>query len=403
MNKLFIVFFGLMLHFVIAAGSYAGLNEFSVIIGSDPQLWWQIDGEPFSDSDIETHNKNHRNAMEKLIAGNGLPQGSTNPTALIMNGDLTEYGRWVQWDAYNDIYGSIGVQIYNGLGNHEYANNASGCGAMAEDIAQYTALCAAFGGGWADPVWGQAPCSVINNMAQEGSSWCANDVRRRMEYWLQSNSHLIKSYDPGSVAYSFEMRGVHFIQLNNYPTYSVPEIGISSSINWLKADLSDAVSRNKWIVINMHDMADHFKGYQNTEFINALKGSENNIMGIFSGHLHAYAGYAKDISGSFADVNVNGRNIPWFFSGSSDYSIFNLVSFNSTGMTVQPIDSNSGTPVYYSGKTRVSSDVGGGTAILTAPKTVQGLITPVDDNCREVCHEETVGCDTITVCEMICE
>jgi len=158
--------------------------------------------------------------------------------------------------------------------------------------------------------------------------------------------------------------------LQNYPTYSVPAIGVSSSIDWLKEDLDDAVYQNKWVVINMHDMVNHFKGFENTEFLNALNGYENNILGIFAGHYHRYTGYAKDISSNYKDVTVNGRSIPWFYSGSSTYNAFNLVSFDSNGMTVQPINSNSGTPVHYSGKTYVNSDVGGKSAILTAPKTV---------------------------------
>ena len=352
-------------------------DEFSVIIASDPQLWWNSidDVSGFSDSDVEAYNKKHRNAMKELIAGNGLPAGFTSPVALIMNGDLTEYGRWDQWDAYNNIYDSVGVQIYDGLGNHDYANNSpsaggTGCRPQAEDIAEFTAFCAAFDWFGADQMWGDDACTVIYNMSTEGEDWCANDSMRRMLYWLDTNGGLINSYDPGSAAYSFDIGGVHFIQLQNYPTYSVPAIGVSSSIDWLKEDLDDAVYKNKWIVINMHDMVDHFKGFENTEFLNALNGYENNILGIFAGHYHRYTGYAKDISSNYKDVTVNGRSIPWFYSGSSTYNAFNLVSFDSNGMTVQPINSNSGTPVHYSGKTYVNSDVGGKSAILTAPKTI---------------------------------
>ncbi len=272
-------------------------NEFSVIIASDPQLWWNSidDVSGFSDSEVEAYNKRHRNAMKALVAGNGLPSGFSSPVALIMNGDLTEYGRWDQWEAYYDIYDSTGVPIYDGMGNHDYANNSpsaggTGCRPQADDVAEFTAKCAAFDWFGEGQVWGDDACTVIYNMTAEGTDWCASDSVRRMLYWLETNGGMIVSYDPGSAAYSFDIGGVHFIQLHNYPTYSVPEIGISDSIDWLKSDLGDAVYRNKWIVINMHDMVNHFKGYENTEFLDALDGSENNILGIFSCYYHRYAG-----------------------------------------------------------------------------------------------------------------
>ncbi len=101
-----------------------------VIIASDPQLLWNsIDGEGgLSNSEVETYNEKHRDVMKKLITGTGLPTGFTSQIALIMNGDLSEYGRWDQWGAYNNIYDSVGVQIYDGIGNHDYANNSPSAG-----------------------------------------------------------------------------------------------------------------------------------------------------------------------------------------------------------------------------------------------------------------------------------
>ena len=344
-------------------GTNCDADEFSVIIASDPQLWWnsQDGAGSLSDSEVEEYNKQHRRAMNDLIEGSGLPQGFTSPVAVIMNGDLTEYGRWDTWDAYEKIYkDNINVQIYNGLGNHDYENNSpnagdSGCHAQATDIATYTAYCAAFDLFGTSQVWGQDACTVVDNMAQEGWEWCASDAKRRMEYWLETNTDLIEDFDSGSVAYSFEIGDIHFIQLHNYPTYSNSAIGISSSINWLKDDLKEATSRYKRIVINMHDMGTY------PEFEDALLGYEDSILGIFSGHIHQYCGYANDIE-------VGGKSIPWFYSGSSTYNAFNLVSFDSNGMTVQPIDSNSGSPVYHTAKTTVSSDVGGNNLYLSAPQ-----------------------------------
>ncbi len=44
-----------------------------------------------------------------------------------MNGDLTEYSRKETYDDYANIYKTLGIPFYEGLGNHDYADNVQNC------------------------------------------------------------------------------------------------------------------------------------------------------------------------------------------------------------------------------------------------------------------------------------
>jgi cytolysin (calcineurin-like family phosphatase) len=258
--------------------------------------------------------------MNWLILGQYLPGEYDAPTAVILNGDLTEYGQGDQWDKYEAIYlgpkGScsgdipwvwcpgIKAPVYEGLGNHDYENNVGDCG-------------------WPD------------------TNSCAKSSVKYMHDWLKDHREQLEDFDADSLAYSWEMGNVHFIQLHNYPTYKEPDIDIKASIDWLKEDLARAYTRRKWIVINMHDFGGNANGKE-ADFIDAIRGFEYNVVGIFAGHIHEDAGKQ-------GKIRVNDTQIPWFRSGSMEHSMFNLVRFFSddegSHMEVTVIDSASGTPV----------------------------------------------------------
>ena len=307
---------------------------FSVIMASDPQLWWNsVDGQSdISDEEVEAWNLLHIDAMNALIAGQGLPPGATPPLAVEMNGDLTEYGRWDQWDAYYRLYEGVQAPIFDGLGNHEYENNnywvSNGCAMNAEDIEAWMFACQ---DGNPVTLWGEDACTVFDNVKQLWT-WCAMDVMRRMRFWLETHAEHLHSYDVGSVSYSWEIGDLHFVQLHGYPGYEVPETQICSGIPWLKHDLEDAAARGKKIVLALHkpissSMKTHLRGYQ------------YDIVGIFYGHHHGYVGYEDDFV-------VDGVPIPEFYCGSVQWNIFSLAQFEADRLTVTAIDSNTGIPIH---------------------------------------------------------
>ncbi len=307
---------------------------FSVIMASDPQLWWNfVDGdEGFTDPEIEQFNQLHIDAMNALIAGEQLPPDATPPVAVVMNGDLTEYGRWDQWDAYYRLYEGVQAPIFDGLGNHEYENNntyvSDGCAMNAEDLEAWMQACE---DGNPTTLWGEDACTIQQNF-KELWGWCANDAMRRMRFWLETHAGHLYDYDPGSASYSWEIGDVHFVQLHGHPGYEVPETEICSGIPWLKHDLKDAFERGRKIVLAMHKpissaMTEHLAGYQ------------YNIVGIFFGHIHEKVGYTGDFV-------LEGVPIPRFYSGSVQWNIFSLAQFEADRLIVTAIDSNTGIPVH---------------------------------------------------------
>jgi len=91
------------------------------------------------------------------------------------------------------------------------------------------------------------------------------------------------------------MGEIHFVQLNNYPTYEVEldhytnrSIDIIQSIDWLEEDLKNALLRGKTTILNFHDAYDHFRKNTNeNERIRLEKMiTKYNVIAIFYGHSH---------------------------------------------------------------------------------------------------------------------
>jgi cytolysin (calcineurin-like family phosphatase) len=312
-------------------------EAFSLVVASDPQIWWNfIDSSSeneVTDALVEAQNQLHIDAMNALIAGEGLPEACPAPLAAIMNGDLTEYGRWAQWDAYYRLYEGVNAPIFDGLGNHDYENNneyvGTGCGM---DVIEWKPWRDACDAGSTQMLWGQTACEVADSIT-ELWHWCATDTMRRMRYWISTHAAALYDADEGSAAYSWELGDVHFVQVHNSVDYEVPETQICSALAWLMKDLKNAFLRDKKIVLLMHrPVANGLK--------TALQGYQYNIVGIFYGHIHAYAGYD-------GDFEIAGVPIPTFYSGSVQWNIFSLAQFAADHLTVTVIDSNTGAPVHH--------------------------------------------------------
>ncbi|NUP13480.1 MAG: hypothetical protein HOW73_46170 [Polyangiaceae bacterium] len=393
------------------------VTPFSVVIASDPQFWWSrenithdidnvcgagtYESTGFTDQiqkDLGYLTNRHQViAMNTLAAGTALPSGYLAPTAVIVNGDLTEYGRLDQWTAYLEEYpGKLSMPVFPGLGNHETSNLHDACSASAEYYATNITAC---GAGVVDA------CTRADQAVQEAGNWCGNNSRRWMRTWIDDHRTELESFDPGSVAYSWVKNGIRFIELQNYPAYAEPDFDLTSSIPFLKNELADAVAKGQRVVLNLHD----FDGLEwhggvlsysagDQQLVDAITGFEYNVIGIFSGHKH-------NLAGKQDDVVIDGVSIPWFRSGSATYNYFLLAQFDATGMKVTVIDSDAGYPVavnaseyvansYVPGCSAIGANVeepyAGSYPVNTCPDGLQASLT--SGLCMEVAaHRITDG------------
>ncbi|MFZ4656069.1 MAG: Ig-like domain-containing protein [Caldilineaceae bacterium] len=318
---------------------------FTMIIASDPQLpWWDNKTLPATpnpgESDaafterrgIET-NQNQVMAINNVQTLGTWPQVSQltqgggavgQPSAVIMNGDLTSFGHRYQWGMYNKFfdpayqeegYEVLRWPIFTGLGNHDYANNV-----------------------YNEEKQEEASCTGLT----DDDKFCAKQsikyIKAMMACQTVSNfdANQITSYDNASLAYSWEIGSYHFVQLHNYPTYDGYGglVDIKPSIPWLKQDLAAATAAGKKIVLNMHDYGDDMKG-NDPAFQEAIQGQ--NVVALFAAHFHWAFGYSNVIPNS---------NIPFFYAGSSEYNKFLLAEFGDKYINVGVIDSTIGVPQF---------------------------------------------------------
>ena len=306
------------------------LNQgYYLIVVSDPQYPWtektdakipETDDEKVARADIL--NRDHAQSIRTLI--NSL--GPNSVTGILMNGDMTAYGHSNELDKYKSFYEGLGPRIYVGLGNHDYANNV-------DDTYQ-------------------------NNAANRMVDYAVSEIQklspRNFDY-QQFDDYVfpeIRTHHVGSLAYSWDIGNVHFVQLHNYPIYernwesyvsgdAKRQIyQIKSSLQWLKNDLTLARNEGKIIILNIHDPLEHWldasSGQQLCdEFSKMLVDFQ--VSAVFSGHIHENIGRI-DMTYNTPDF----KNVPVFFSGSASQSKYLLVKIDGLQMTVEKVSSQDG-------------------------------------------------------------
>jgi cytolysin (calcineurin-like family phosphatase) len=215
---------------------------------------------------------------------------------LIVNGDLTEFGRQDHdLEDYIDLYDfGVRANVYPGLGNHDYANNVDDC---------FANVCAT---------------GMVNYFTKQVASLNPRGFDYTLVETPQSGSPPVRFDYIGSLAYSWDVGDVHFVQLNNYPTYtrlwetalplSEHWYDIRSSITWLRDDLEDAVAEGKAIIFNLHDWG--------SADVSAFRDVLDDfpVSAVYAGHYHGtYGRYTE--SGPYTDGTV----VPVFLSGSAHY------------------------------------------------------------------------------------
>ncbi|TDJ09114.1 MAG: hypothetical protein E2O68_00750 [Deltaproteobacteria bacterium] len=294
-------------------------NDFSMIFASDPQLWWvcasdecknQASGE-VGQGDLS--NTWHVRSMEKLAGSIG-----PNFAGAIFNGDLTAFGHKKEFNKYLEFYEhKTTINIWPGLGNHDYANNVDDC------------------------AFNNCAIRMVKYLIERVDSLNVNSFD-----YVEGKTHFkfpsIRKEYSGSLAYSFDIGKYHFIQLNNYPSYETSFNGwnfrkarrdfikITKAFAWLKGDLDLAKKMGKKIILNMHDTRQHFKNNDRKTFYNILEGYP--VVAIFAGHIHQHFYH---IYNEF----IGSKKVPVFRSGAAQYNKYLRVNFKKDRLEIYTIDS----------------------------------------------------------------
>ncbi|RAX03619.1 MULTISPECIES: metallophosphoesterase [unclassified Photorhabdus] len=255
-------------------------SNYKIAVMSDPQPW-RLDpeqGDPNADKKPwEELNRKVANSINNIYERNHLAFG-------IVNGDLTEFGRASTRRSLEEIYTSkIKFPLFMGLGNHDYANNVNDC-TYPEGFDFSRNACAR---------------SAVFDMAE------------RISGYSKKLNNFSYDYDnkawKGSLSYSWDFGDIHYVQLQNYPTYSVnldhyisPTVYITKSLDWLESDLKSAQTRGKAVVLNFHDGYDHFIDNSSSDEKERFRSliEQYNVMAAFVGHSHYLREYTSYVFGS---------------------------------------------------------------------------------------------------------
>lgn len=311
-------------------------EDFFVVAVSDPQITWGYCSDNSGSASCAQEQSFFGSASEQEIAffyntnlTNALNaiKESIGPRAfggVLVNGDLTEFGKQDHdLEDYIEMYDRrVTANVYPGLGNHDYANNVDDC---------FANFCAS---------------AMISYFATQVSSLNVSAFDYAFTSTPQPGPPPVRNDNVGSLAYSFDIGDLHFVQLNNYPTYTrvwqrlLPNTDnwydIQSSITWLRNDLQGAVADGKAIVANLHDWG--------SADVSAFRSVLDDfpVSAVYAGHYHSsYGLYAE--SGPYTD----GTSVPVFLSGSAHYGTM-LVSRFTNGklyVWVLRVDHFNGAPL----------------------------------------------------------
>jgi cytolysin (calcineurin-like family phosphatase) len=304
-------------------------NNFSMLIGSDTQYPWTARTDAKDPTETEADkiaganilNQNQVNSMNALTGQLGNVKG------MILNGDVTAYGHGKELEGYKSIWKNLSVPIYIGLGNHDYANNVNDC--------------------------------TQNNCAIRMVEYARDEIRKRnpisFDYFERDSYRFPEKRTEGigSLAYSWTIGNIHFVQLNNYPMYQRTFDGydvwaakrkimqIKSALDWLDEDLTKARNAGKAIILNYHDASENWADGYDANTAAHLKArfsfmlQKYNVSAVFAGHLH------KEHGRTFTAPSVYGT-VPVFHAGSVSQGRYLLAQFNGDRMTIEKVKSAGG-------------------------------------------------------------
>jgi len=331
--------------FLIKIQNYAyAVEEFTFIVGSDPQPW-RLDKHG-SDPDYDPNNPGNSREWKGVVEPTYQSMRSLGAKFVIVNGDMTEFGRKLMWDDTIEAYEKVGIPILYGLGNHDYGNNVNDC---ADGVSTYFNNCASNS---VLKLWDRYlyPGQKSNFGGLTGLNIVNSD------YKYVAPTHLAPYELSGSFAYSFEYGGVHFIQLNYCPTYKVEllngadgnyNIHVYDAITWLKNDISEAQKTGKRIILNYHAAnmsSDTNKYCPRSEVLDDI--IKKHVDFAFTGHTHAANTQpAPHKNGSCWEYIECELGVPHLTSGALETGAYFLVKINGDGMMVTPYNGETGSAI----------------------------------------------------------
>jgi len=214
-----------------------------------------------------------------------------NAEAVIINGDLTEFGHdtlsgGYEWSDFESAVRNLTIPYYYGLGNHDFLNNHNDC---------------------ADNNCAIRSIYKLYHHVNRKDNLISFDVTRDIGYKFPSNFDKLT----GSLSYSINFDQIVLIQLNDFDKnnnpYKINQYSTGfwgngakryiisktqdAEYSWLEKQLKLARSKNKIIIFNQHD---HTSDAGN--LINLL--NKYNVKLRFSGHNHFSLG-AKTLNGFY--------------------------------------------------------------------------------------------------------
>lgn len=275
--------------------------RFTLAVTSDPQYPWKNEGDIPSSGNDEVDSQ--ASIPLQYASINRFHETKSPISGVIVNGDVTAFGHGWQWDYMHRQLGALKPPVFMGLGNHDYQNNVNDC---AQNGCVRNSL------------------NAFERYLPSGAS-----VDRQVNYYYEFPTN-VKEFK-GSYAWSKDIKGVHFVFLNNEPTYSFEASGynaadarterfnIKSAIPWLDADLSRARAAGKPIVLVYHKPSE-FKetdGYTRARFEDLVRKYKVSL--IFWGHYHqnGVAPQASTFGGA-----------PAVYSGSASTQTYLIANFD---------------------------------------------------------------------------
>ncbi|WP_273721046.1 metallophosphoesterase [Bartonella sp. ML71XJBT] len=305
-------------------------KNYNIVIAADPQPWRLDSGDPNANSNREPWLKTNRQVATALK--------SHAASFYIVNGDLTEFGRPQTYQDYANVYKNMAYPVYEGLGNHDYANNVRDCTIPMSNLSKDA--CAV---------------SAVKRMFKEINKYSSSLPMFRQHVTSRWSARFEKArhFITGSLSYSWDYGDIHYVQLHNYPTYTAhlsdghTTVRITKALGWLKKDLAAADKRGKVTILNFHDARpyfgdhdSHFLHPQNAKNLAAFKSlmTSHNVKAIFVGHEHSRF-YCRA-----QDDKVFG-NIPLYTAGALFSGDYYLVNVQGKNIHVKAYNGKTGKPV----------------------------------------------------------
>ena len=288
------------------------------VVTSDPQYPWTAK----TDDGISESESARKAASQALIIQqymdiNDYAANLPSTTPVIINGDVTAFGHAWQWEEMKKLMVRLRSPYYYSMGNHDIENNL-------DDTFRNNAVF-------------ESLYDLKGHLLSKVNSINSIENVNLMQSRVGANRY----HAEGNLNYSFNYDNIHFIQLNNDPTWSFYADqgalqGIwnyTKGLDWLEDDLKRASEYGQVIIVSVHKPNGWKKASESdiTAFKNML--AKYGVTAVFAGHYHKLCGLRTDYKKFFGDI-------PVFLSGSSSQRKYLIAEYNNEKIDVFAVENN---------------------------------------------------------------